>query len=84
MRRYQVVLSLIVGLTPGLALSEQAAQLQLLAQSIGAIRTLAPELAREAHDFLLKDGVVNATFAYWARQIVRKYPETLSAGPIRA
>jgi L-fuculose-phosphate aldolase len=62
-------------------LLEQAAQVQLLAQSIGAIRTLAPELAREAHDFLLKDSVVNATFAYWARQIVRKHPETLSAAP---
>jgi L-fuculose-phosphate aldolase len=58
-------------------LFEQAAQLQVLAESIGTIRAVAPDLAQEAHDFLLKDSVVNATFEYWARQIARKYPETL-------
>ena len=52
-------------------LFEQAAQLQVLAQSIGTIRAVAPELAQQAHDFLLKDSVVNATFEYWARQIAR-------------
>ena len=40
-------------------------------------RAVAPELAQQAHDFLLKDAVVNATFECWARQIERKYPDVL-------
>jgi acetyl esterase len=59
-------------------LFEQAAQLQLLAQSVGSIRPMAPDRAREAHDFLLKDGIVNATFESWARKVARKYPDTLA------
>ena len=47
---------------------ERAAPMQLLAQSAGAIEAIAPELAREAHDFLLKPAVVNATFEAWARR----------------
>ena len=59
-------------------LFEQAAQLQLLAQSAGSIRPMAPEKAREAHDFLLKEGFINATFEYWARRVARKYPDALA------
>jgi L-fuculose-phosphate aldolase len=59
-------------------LLEQAAQLQVLAHSIGTIRPVSSELAREAHDFLLKDSVVNATFECWARAAARKYPDALS------
>jgi L-fuculose-phosphate aldolase len=62
-------------------LLEQAAQLQVLAQSIGTIRPVSPDLAREAHEFLLKDAVVNATFECWARATARKYPDSLSADP---
>ena len=58
-------------------LLEQAAQLQLLAQSVGEIRPMRGELAREAHDFLLKDAVVRATFAYWARRVAQRYPEAV-------
>lgn len=47
---------------------ERAARMQLLAQSAGAIRAIAPELAREAHDFLLKPAVVKATFEAWTRR----------------
>ena len=47
---------------------ERAARMQLLAQSAGAVRAVRPELAREAHDFLLKPAVVNATFDAWARR----------------
>ena len=47
---------------------ERAAPMQLLAQSAGAIEAIAPELAREAHGFLLKPAVVNATFEAWARR----------------
>jgi L-fuculose-phosphate aldolase len=59
-------------------LLEQSAHLQVLAQSIGTIRPVLPALAREAHDFLSKDSVINATFECWARAAARKYPEALS------
>jgi L-fuculose-phosphate aldolase len=58
-------------------LLEQAAQLTVLARSIGDIRSVRPELARAAHDFLLKDKVVSGTFDYWARCAARKHPEAL-------
>jgi L-fuculose-phosphate aldolase len=58
-------------------LFEQAAQLQLLARSLGDIRPVAPHLAQEAHDFLLKKSIVNSTFDYWARRVARKYPDAL-------
>ena len=47
---------------------ERAARMQLLAQSAGAIKAIRPEFAQEAHDFLLKPAVVNATFEAWARR----------------
>jgi len=59
-------------------LLEQAAQLHMLARSVGTIRPVTADFARQAHDFLIKDSVVNATFDYWARRIGRKYPETLA------
>jgi L-fuculose-phosphate aldolase len=59
-------------------LLEQAAQLHVLARSIGVIRTVAPHLSQQAHDFLLKDKLVNSTFDYWARRMARKYPEALA------
>lgn len=58
-------------------LLEQAAQLQLLARPAGDIRQVPARLAREAHDFLLKDSIVAATFDYWARGAARKHPEAL-------
>jgi L-fuculose-phosphate aldolase len=51
---------------------EHAAKLQLLASSNGEIRLPRPELAREARQFLTKASVMNATFNYWARQIIRE------------
>ena len=47
---------------------ERAARLQIRAQSAGTIREIRPEAAQEAHDFLLKPGVVNATFNAWAQK----------------
>ena len=47
---------------------ERAARMQLIAQSAGEIRPVNPDHAEEAHDFLLKPGVVNATFNAWARK----------------
>jgi L-fuculose-phosphate aldolase len=59
-------------------LLEQAAQLHVLARSAGnIIRAVQPELARQAHDFLLKDSIVGATFNVWARRTARKYPDAL-------
>lgn len=46
---------------------ERAARMQIRAQSAGKIKAVSAELAREAHDFLLKQGVVNASFDAWAR-----------------
>lgn len=56
---------------------EHAARLQLLARSVGTPKQIDPKLAAEAHDFLLKPSVVNATFAYWARRIIRQEPDCL-------
>ena len=57
---------------------ENAARLQLLAQAVGSIRAPAPQLAREACEFLNRRSIVDATFAYWARQVVRDQPEVLT------
>ena len=56
-------------------LFERAAQLQLMAESTGEIRNLPPELAREAHDWILQEKRSQATFAYYARQILRNAPQ---------
>lgn len=59
-------------------LLEQAAQLQVRASSIGPIRPVNPERSQEAHDFLLRDRLVNSTFDYWARRMARKFPDALA------
>ena len=38
------------------------------ALAAGEIQPVEPAAAAEAHDFLLQPAIVNATFAYWARQ----------------
>ena len=47
---------------------ERAARLQVMAESIGTIKEIPAECAQDAHDFLLKPSVVNATFNAWARK----------------
>jgi len=47
---------------------ERAARMQIRAQAFGPLTPVDDALAREAHDYLLKPSIVNATFAYWARQ----------------
>jgi L-fuculose-phosphate aldolase len=59
---------------------ERVAKAQVLAQSIGTIQPIKPELAQEAHDFLLKPSVVTATFFYFARRILRSVPDCIAAG----
>jgi L-fuculose-phosphate aldolase len=58
-------------------LFERAAQLQLMARPLGPIRKVREEEARAAHDFLLKEKVVEATFAAWARPAAKRHPEAL-------
>jgi L-fuculose-phosphate aldolase len=50
---------------------ERAAKLQLLAMSAGTILPVDPALAQEAHDYRLKPSAIAATFAYYARRILR-------------
>lgn len=52
--------------------AERGARLALDAMAVGAISPVDPEAAAEAHDFLLQPTIVQATFAYWARQAARE------------
>ncbi|BEV45348.1 aldolase [Afipia carboxidovorans] len=47
---------------------ERAARMQIRARVFGPLTPADPELAKEAHDYLLKPSIVNATFDYWCRQ----------------
>ncbi|QPT40389.1 L-fuculose phosphate aldolase [Oligella ureolytica] len=47
---------------------ERAARMQIRAQAFGTLTPVDDELAAEAHDYLLKPSIVNATFDYWCRQ----------------
>ena len=51
---------------------ERAARLQLLAMSAGTIQAIDPGLAREAHDYRLKQRAIGATFFYYARRALRQ------------
>jgi L-fuculose-phosphate aldolase len=55
---------------------ERAARIQLLAESIGKIKPIKDKSAQEAHDFLLSEGLVKATFNSWASQLLREQPDT--------
>ena len=57
---------------------ERAATLQLLASSAGQIEKINPALGREAHDWLLQEKRVQATFYYFARKILKQVPDCLS------
>ena len=50
---------------------ERAARLQVRAQAFGPLMPVDPVLAKEAHDYLLKRSIVQATFNYWSRQTDR-------------
>jgi L-fuculose-phosphate aldolase len=56
---------------------ERAARLQVLARSIGPMKSIRPDFAQEAHDYRLKPKAVRATFHYFARRVLRAAPETL-------
>jgi len=61
------------------AQAERAARLQLLAEAAGQIAPIDPALGREAHDWLLQETKISATFAYFARRLERG-----AAGPAPA
>jgi L-fuculose-phosphate aldolase len=57
---------------------ERAAKMQVLASSIGTIREINPEYAKEAHDYRLKPKAIGATFHYFARRVLRQTQEPLA------
>ncbi|MGH9439519.1 MAG: aldolase [Terriglobia bacterium] len=59
-------------------LFEQAAQLQMRALAIGEVHLIEPALAKESHNFLLQPKVIQATFKYWSRQVLRDHKDVLS------
>lgn len=50
---------------------ERAAELQLLAESAGEIKPIEPALGKQAHDWILQERRSQATFYYYARQLLR-------------
>jgi len=56
---------------------ERAARMQVLAQSIGKIKTIDPAIAKEAHDYRLKSRAVGATFHYFARRALKHERDVL-------
>ena len=60
---------------------EPAAQAQLRAAAVGPIRDIRAELAAESRDFLLKPEIVDLTFQYFARQVLRATPDALAEFP---
>ena len=51
---------------------ERAAKLQLMAMSAGTILPVDRALAQEAHDYRHKPKTIAATFAYYARRVIRQ------------
>ena len=53
-------------------LIELAARNQLRAEALGPVRELDPQMAKEAHDFLLLPFIVQDSFAMYARRVLRR------------
>ena len=58
---------------------ERAARMQTRARVYGPLTPVADDLAREAHDYLLKPSIVKGTFDYWCRQVDSGKPMADSA-----
>lgn len=58
---------------------ELAAKLQLDAEAAGTVKPIRPEFGRQAHAFMRKPAIMNATFAWRARQVLRADPSALAA-----
>jgi L-fuculose-phosphate aldolase len=50
---------------------ERAAKMQLDAMAAGEIKPLPRDAGKHAHDYRLKEAALNATFHYYARQVLR-------------
>jgi len=50
---------------------ERAAKMQLDAMAAGEIKPLPRDAGKHAHDYRLKEAPLNATFTYYARQVLR-------------
>lgn len=57
---------------------EQVAALQLRARAIGPVNPVPAERARESHDFLVKPRILELTFAYFARRVLREAPDCIA------
>jgi L-fuculose-phosphate aldolase len=57
---------------------ERAAKMQLCARSVGSIRSVDPEPAREARTYRGSPKYISATFNYLARGVLREAPECLT------
>ncbi|MEJ5022919.1 aldolase [Ochrobactrum vermis] len=57
---------------------ERAARMQIRARVFGPLTPVDATLAKEAHDYLLKPSIVNATFDYWCRQTHAAVPAPLT------
>lgn len=60
---------------------EYTAKLQLLACAAGEIHVVDPVLAQEAHNWLLHENRVQATFYYHSRKILQQFPGCLACKP---
>jgi L-fuculose-phosphate aldolase len=56
---------------------EQVAALQLRARAIGPVSPVPADRAQESHDFLVKPKILELTFAYFARRVLRQAPDCL-------
>lgn len=57
---------------------ERAARMQIRARVFGPLTPVDDTLAKEAHDYLLKPSIVNATFDYWCRQTHNAVPTSFA------
>ncbi|NQV83964.1 MAG: aldolase [Rhodospirillales bacterium] len=58
---------------------ERAAKMQLLAMAAGEITPLPPAAGHHAHDYRLKQAPLNATFDYYARQVLAREGDSVLA-----
>ncbi|MCW5774733.1 MAG: aldolase, partial [Rhodospirillaceae bacterium] len=56
---------------------ELAARLQLDAEAAGTVKPVNPDFGRAARAFTTKPAIVEATFALWARRVLRTDPDAL-------
>lgn len=57
---------------------ERDAKTLLLAKGAGNVTAVPPHMARSAHDFMLGKPFVGATFNYFARRVLERFPDCIS------